>query len=229
MPTLRAWTIRSSPPTAWRCISSIGRANDPARGTVLIVHGLGEHIGRYATLAGRLNAWGWHVVGHDQRGHGRSDGARGAIARGDALLHDLALVIDAVRAGLPAPLVLLGHSLGGLVAARFVAGRHARRRARRRMVSRCRSAGVVVARVRPGHDARRSDCCWRCSRRWRRMCAVSNGLKPEWISRDSAVVEAYRTDPMVHERVTPRLVRFIVDAAALVARACRRVARAHAC
>ena len=47
-----------------------------ARGSVLIVHGLGEHIGRYEHVAAHLNAWGWNVVGYDQRGHGASAGAR---------------------------------------------------------------------------------------------------------------------------------------------------------
>src|SRR5574337_816817 len=95
---------------------------DAARGTVLLVHGLGEHIGRYETVAAHLNRWGWSAAGYDQRGHGASDGPRGRLHRADDLLHDLSRVIDALRAAQPGRLVLLGHSLGGLVAARFVAG-----------------------------------------------------------------------------------------------------------
>ena len=91
------------------------------RGTVLIVHGLGEHGGRYAHVAAQLNAWGWRVMAHDHRGHGRSGGERGRIASDDALQRDLSLVIDAARAGSTGPLLLLGHSMGGLIAARFVA------------------------------------------------------------------------------------------------------------
>ena len=91
------------------------------RGTVLIVHGLGEHGGRYAHVAAQLNAWGWRVMAHDHRGHGRSGGERGRIASDETLLRDLARVIDAARAEQPGPLLLLGHSLGGLIAARFVA------------------------------------------------------------------------------------------------------------
>ena len=49
-----------------------------ARATVLLVHGLGEHIGRYEALARRLNAWGYAVRGYDQYGHGRSAGPRTA-------------------------------------------------------------------------------------------------------------------------------------------------------
>ena len=46
--------------------------------------------------------------------------------------------------------------------------------------------------------------------------AVGNGLKPEWISRDPAVVAAYTADPLVHDRIAPRLARFIVDGGAFV-------------
>src|SRR5262245_6385417 len=83
-------------PLYWRQWSKPGM--DKARGTVLIVHGLGEHIGRYDHVATRLNSWGWHVVGHDQRGHGASGGPRGDIPNPERLLQDLALVIDELRA-----------------------------------------------------------------------------------------------------------------------------------
>ena len=54
-----------------------------ARGSVLIVHGLGEHIGRCEHAAAQLLSSGRHVVGHDQRGHGTSEGARGALTYPD--------------------------------------------------------------------------------------------------------------------------------------------------
>ena len=52
----------------------------PTRGSVLIVHGLGEHGGRYAHVAAHLTQAGWAVLGYDQRGHGRSGGPRGSTA-----------------------------------------------------------------------------------------------------------------------------------------------------
>ena len=95
----------------------------PQRGTVLLVHGLGEHAGRYHAVAHHLNAWGFAVRAYDQYGHGQSDGPRGGLNHDMRLLDDLADMVDATRARTPEglPLVLLGHSMGGLVAARFVA------------------------------------------------------------------------------------------------------------
>ena len=190
---------------------------DDARGTVLIVHGLGEHIGRYEHVAAQLLRCGRNVVGYDQRGHGASEGARGRLPNADDLLHDLATVIDAVRARHPGPLVLLGHSMGGLVAARMVAGGLATN-----APDWYRKVDALVLSS-PALDAGMSAA--------QRLLlavlapllpnlAIGNGLKPAWISRDPAVVQAYGADPQVHDRITPRLVRFIVDGGALV--------RAHA-
>jgi alpha-beta hydrolase superfamily lysophospholipase len=189
----------------------------PARGRVLIVHGLGEHGGRYAALAAALNGAGWGVHAHDQRGHGRSGGARGALPHAEALLEDLGLVIDTLPAG--GPLVLLGHSMGGLVAARFVAEAVAPAPA---AWSR-RPAALVLSS--PALDAGLGG--------FQRVQlalggalvpdrAVGNGLKPAWISRDPAVVRDYEADPLVHDRITPRLVRFIVDGGAVALAAAPR-------
>jgi alpha-beta hydrolase superfamily lysophospholipase len=181
-----------------------------ARGTVLVVHGLGEHIGRYDQLAARLNGWGWSVLGHDQRGHGRSEGARGRLPGRDDLLRDLALLVDAARAAAAGPLVLLGHSMGGLVAARFTAG------------------DAAAAWVRPVDALVLSSPALDPGMKlWQKLLlavlgalapdlAANNGLKPEWISRDPAVVQRYIADPLVHDRITPRLARFIVDAGRFV-------------
>ncbi|MEP7281221.1 MAG: lysophospholipase [Rubrivivax sp.] len=182
------------------------------RGRVLIVHGLGEHGGRYAALAAALNRDGWQVHAHDQRGHGRSGGPRGALPHAAALLEDLAQVIDSLPTG--GPLVLLGHSMGGLVAARFVA--EALVDGSAATWSRTPAALVLSS---PALDAGLG--------RWQRLQlalgmamapdrAVGNGLRPAWISRDPQVVSAYEADALVHDRITPRLARFIVDGGTLV-------------
>ena len=56
---------------------------------MLLVHGFGEHVGRYADVASTLNDLGLHVRGYDARGHGRSPGPRGVINDPPALLEDL--------------------------------------------------------------------------------------------------------------------------------------------
>jgi alpha-beta hydrolase superfamily lysophospholipase len=185
------------------------------RGTVLVVHGLGEHGGRYAHVAAQLNAWGWRVLAHDHRGHGRSGGERGRIASDDALLRDLALVIDAARAAQPGPLLLLGHSMGGLIAARFVAeGLLAAPAAWHREVDALvLSSPALAIEMNPIQKLLLATLGPLAP-----DLAVGNGLNPAWVSRDPAVVAAYVADPLVHDRITPRLTRFIVDGGEFVRR-----------
>lgn len=175
------------------------------RGRLLLVHGLGEHIGRYAHVAAHLVARGWDVVGHDQRGHGTAPGTRGALRASDDLLADLTAVVDAVRPQAPMPLVLLGHSMGGLLAAQFVA------QSRRPvdalvMTSPALDAGLGLAQriqLTVGH-ALVPDL------------PMGNRLDATRISHDPEVVHRYRTDPLVHDRVTARLARSLVNGGAEV-------------
>lgn len=176
-----------------------------ARGAVVIVHGLGEHVGRHAHVAARLNAEGWTVVGHDQRGHGSSEGPRGALSQADDFLSDLAAVIDIARSRSAGPLVLLGHSLGGLIASRLVLG--AAGAAWQRDVDALVMSSPALD---PGMNAFQKGLLAVLGPIAPNL-AVNNGLKPAWLSHDPAVVRAYEADPLVHDRVTPRLARFIVD------------------
>ncbi|MEP6739838.1 MAG: lysophospholipase [Caldimonas sp.] len=184
-----------------------------ARGTIVLVHGLGEHIGRYEHVAASLSGHGWRVVGYDQRGHGASEGKRGRLAGDDDLLRDLALVVDVVRAESALPLVLLGHSMGGTVAGRFVAsGLETPLPPWQRPVD-----ALVLSS--PALDTGMTfvqKLMLATLGPLTPNLAVGNGLKPEWISRDPAVVAAYVADPLVHDRIAPRLARFIVDGGAAV-------------
>ena len=97
------------------------------RGTALIVHGLGEHCGRYAHVAAALNAIGIEVRGYDHRGFGQSGGRRAVLPTQNAYLDDAKLVFesladDARRAGDTVPPFLIGHSMGGAIAARATTG-----------------------------------------------------------------------------------------------------------
>ena len=193
---------------------------DATAGTVLLVHGLGEHSGRYGALAAWLNAAGWQVVAYDQRGHGQSGGARGDVPDSEALQRDLARVIDALRADpelARGRLLLLGHSMGGLVAARFVVGGLT-----------ANSAGTLPAWFRPVDGLILSSPALDPGlSAWQQLqlllgvalaphLAVGNGLKPDWICRDPAVVRAYVADPLVHNRITPTLAKTFVEGGELV-------------
>lgn len=179
------------------------RAGASPRGCVLIVHGIGEHSGRYADTAERLNAWGFDVIAFDQFGHGDSPGRRGTLTTPTRLLDDLATMVDHVREGVAASraLILLGHSMGGALVARFVA------EGIRPVEGVVLSSPALASGMRP----------------WQRVLArvlariapgltIANGLPSGRISHDEAVVAAYRADPKVHDRVSGRLAQF-VDAA----------------
>lgn len=171
-------------------------------GVVVLVHGLGEHAGRYEALASRLNEWGYAVRGYDQYGHGESSGARGSLPATARLIEDLADVLESTRQrfGAGTPLILLGHSLGGLVAASLVARNGAGIDALV-LSSPAFAAGLggfqkflvaTLPRLAPN-------------------LAVGNGLDPAFLSHDPQVVTAYRRDPLVHDRISGRLAAFITE------------------
>jgi alpha-beta hydrolase superfamily lysophospholipase len=94
------------------------------RYVALIAHGVAEHAGRYEHVAARLVQGGAAVYAPDHRGHGRSDGTYGLVEDVEELVDDLHTVADHARAAHPGlAVVLIGHSLGGIIAARF-AQRH---------------------------------------------------------------------------------------------------------
>ena len=181
-------------------------AADARRGVVVLVHGLGEHVDRYDHVARRLAAQGFAVVGYDHRGHGRSPGPRGGMPSGEAMCADLGRVLAAARAAFPGPLVLLGHSLGGLVAGRFVAeGLQAKPAAWWRPVDALVMSSPALD---PGTNAVQKLLLAVVAPMLPNL-AVNNGLKVDWISRDAGVVKAYAADPLVHDRITGRLGLFV--------------------
>jgi len=177
-------------------------AGSPRRGLVVLVHGLGEHIDRYDHVARRLNGLGFDVVGYDHRGHGRSPGQRGGMPADDSLCADLGRVLYAARESFPGPLVLIGHSMGGLVAGRFVAeGLQPKPAAWWRPVDALVMSSPALD---PGTNAVQKLLLSLVAPVLPDL-AVGNGLKVDWVSRSPAVIEAYATDKLVHDRVTGRL------------------------
>lgn len=185
----------------------------PVRGVVLLVHGLGEHAGRYAHVADRLNACGFSVRAYDQYGHGESAGVRGDLPTDDRLLTDLAAIIDDTRMRMDdrLPLILLGHSTGALVAARLVSLKL------RRIEALVLSSPAFDVGMTLVQKALTGALC-----RIAPHTRVGNGVEPGHLTHDLAEVEAYRNDPLVHDRISARLARFIAGAGpAVLARAPR--------
>ena len=154
--------------------------NPDADHVVLIAHGYGEHIGRYEHVAERLLANGAVVVGADHLGHGRSAGERALVEEGEDLTNDLHVVADlARREGPRMPLVLLGHSMGGLIATRFA------QRFGDELAALVISAPVIGGN--PGFRALLD------------LDPIPEiPIDPEVLSRDSAVGAAYAADPLVY-------------------------------
>lgn len=186
----------------------------PAPCVAVIVHGLGEHCGRYEHVATALNQQGWAAVGYDHRGHGRSPGKRGALHADDDFLHDLAAVIDATRAAYPdRPLLLVGHSLGGAIAARFVSALARPTEGApsapwsRPVTALVLSSPALAIPISPVQKALLATVG-----KLTPDVAVGNGLKPEWVCHNPATVAAYLADPLVHDRVTGRLTAWLLQA-----------------
>ena len=176
------------------------------RAVVLGIHGLGEHSGRYQNVVDALCPRGFALYIHDLRGHGRSGGKRGHVTAFSEYLTDTRRTLEAVRKAEPEkPLFLLGHSMGGLIAMRYAT---LYPEGLRGLV--LSSASLKIKGEVPAVKA----ALGRLFSRLIPGLAMSNGLDPNQISRDRAVVKAYIDDPLVHDRVSARWVTEFVDAIA---------------
>lgn len=169
-----------------------------ARGAVLLVHGLGEHSGRYEALGRALAAAGVAVHAPDLRGHGRSRGRRGTVRRLDDVLRDVDRLRRRITAEGPSGgVVLMGHSLGGLVVLRLL----------QELPSPELRGAVAVA---PFLEAAVDVPGWklalgRLADRWLPALTMDNEMDAELLQRTPREQEAYRTDPLVHGRISARL------------------------
>lgn len=172
------------------------------RARLLLVHGLGEHSGRYATLASELIAQGISVRSFDHRGHGRSQGKRGVVVKGpDCLSRDIVDIFNSYAAeGSDLPF-LLGHSMGGLVVMHAVGKLGLRPR------------GLIASSPALASYAGRFDRL--LSKILLRVApdfTVANGLPADKLSHAPDVERAYLDDPLSHNRISARLARYLFEA-----------------
>lgn len=168
------------------------------RTLLLVVHGLGEHGGRYRTFGEHFADRGYGVFAVDLRGHGESLGRRVHVDRFDDYFRDVDALYDEARRRHPGlPTVLVGHSMGGLITLGYLL--HDPRNLAGAVVSSPALAAHpslvpslplrLVARVLQGLAPR---------------TLFPSGIDPSGISRDPEVVEAYRRDPLVSGKVSAR-------------------------
>jgi alpha-beta hydrolase superfamily lysophospholipase len=160
---------------------------------VLVVHGIGEHSGRYEQTGADLATAGLATISFDLRGHGSSGGHRVYTPNFDRLLDDLAAMLEETRRrGLPT--VLLGHSLGGLIAFCYA------------LSDRPRPDYLVLSA--PALDSTvpaYRKFLGRILNRITPKLMMKNDFRGEQLSRDAAVGRAYFADPLVQTKTTVRL------------------------
>jgi acylglycerol lipase len=166
---------------------------------ICMIHGLGEHLGRYRHLAKFLTDHGFAAIGIDLRGHGKSPGQRGYVPSFDTFMQDIHLLLDQAgirHAGLPK--FLYGHSLGGILVLNYCLRKNpdlagvivtspALRNALEEQTAKvafAKIAGTILPRI-----------------------SLPSGLDTSGLSRDPEVARAYLEDPLVHDRATLRMAK----------------------
>jgi alpha-beta hydrolase superfamily lysophospholipase len=171
---------------------------------VCLVHGLGEHSSRYAHVAAALAQAGYVTLAFDQRGHGKSQGARGDAASYDEQMDDIKRLLDEAGERYPAlPRFLYGHSMGGNLALNYALRRHPP------------IQGVIA--TGPWLRAAFDPPAWRVRagrvlHKVRPALPQPSGIDVTAVSRDPAVVQAYRDDPLIHDRIALRVYFSCVEA-----------------
>lgn len=170
--------------------------SEPQKAVLIVVHGFGEHSGRYRNLVDYLVPRGYVVYGFDHRGHGRSPGGRGYISAWREYREDVQAFVRLVgerESGYP--LFLMGHSLGGLIALEYVL---------RHPEGLC---GAIISGP-PLGEIGVSPVLVILSRVLSRVWPTFGrdiGSNFSQLSRDPAVAQAWRDDPLTHSRGTARL------------------------
>lgn len=168
------------------------------KAAVCLVHGLGEHSGRYAHVAEFLNANQISFFAIDLRGHGHSEGKRGHTPSHEMLLDDVEELLMYARAEYnDTPLFLYGHSLGGNIVANYVLKKNTNELAGA-IVS---SPWLALAFEPPAFQIKLAKIFSSILP----SLTQSNGLDVKYLTSDDSVNQAYKNDPLVHNKISTRL------------------------
>jgi acylglycerol lipase len=164
------------------------------KAVVCLVHGIGEHTNRYTHVAEAFTKSGYALFGADLRGHGKSEGPRGHFPSIDAVVQDIDLLLDHAHKRYPGvPLILYGHSLGGILVLYYglkqkpdvegiIATSSGLRTALEKQPAKILAAKILGS-LMPG-------------------VSLPTGLDQNAISHDKEVVARYAADPLVHDRMS---------------------------
>lgn len=168
-----------------------------ARTTVAVVHGLGEHAGRYERFAQGMAKHGSGTFAVDLRGHGKSPGPRGHVDSWSQWIEDVSAFVARVASSAGGEVIPLGHSFGGAtVLSAVLSGKLSN--SRRFIVS---SPALKVKVAVPAWKIKLGTTASKLLPR----LALDNEVDPKLLSRIPEVVEAYRADPLVHSKISSRL------------------------
>ncbi len=169
------------------------RPHEP-KGVLVVVHGIGEHSGRYGPFIRHFFERGYAIALYDQRGHGQSEGERGHIEHIQDLLGDLADFVELTKRGFPqVPMFLVGHSFGGQIALNF-AVRYSKG-----------LRGLILSS--PNIGLKLDVGKWRLRlsealARWFPRMRMGQEIQGQFLSHDETVAAAYAVDPRVTRRFT---------------------------
>jgi len=170
-------------------------ARKQAKAVIVIIHGFGEHSGRYKNVVASLLPAGFAVYAADNRGHGKSFGPRGHVDSWGQFRGDLHAFLTLVREREPGlPLFLFGHSMGGLITLDYVI-RHPGGLAGVAVSGPALEQGAVSPFLILA--AKALSAVWP-------TFSMETGLEAEAISRDARVVAEYKADPLVHSTASAR-------------------------
>jgi alpha-beta hydrolase superfamily lysophospholipase len=194
---VRTYETSWKDPQAFKFLLRCWEPDERAKAVVVLVHGLGEHSGRYSPVAEHLTRAGYAMLGFDLRGHGLSDGPRGHTPSYMALLDDISGVLGQIQGRYPGfPVFLYGHSLGGGLALNFVIQRMPKLQ------------GVIVtspwlrlASELPPFQAALARIINQFAPGFRQKW----GLDTKALSHDVTVADKYEHDPLVHNDVSVRM------------------------
>lgn len=178
--------------------------NEEIKAVINLVHGMGEHIRRYGHVADFFTTHGFAVMGFDHRGHGKSAGPRGHIPSYDAILDDVELLLKKSSEKFPGkPAFIYAHSMGAGVTANLLI--------RRNPVIRGAVLSAPYFRLAFQQPAIKL-LLGRLTQHLIPQLTLPTGLNADHISRDKNEVAKYKSDPLVHDKVSAMMGISLVDA-----------------